>query len=147
MGDGVSLVQVSVLSFTQIQIRECHWLKRREFEQTLGVSEGQESLACCSAWGCRELDTTERLNNDNKIMGNSFKQKDKNGFWMGSSTHCPPPPQINTILHGVVGRAWLPEIPHPDSWNPWIYGLCYVTRQREIKVANRMKIANQLTLK
>ena len=32
-----------------------------EFEQALGVG-GQESLACCSPWGRKELDTTERLN-------------------------------------------------------------------------------------
>ena len=29
-----------------------------EFEQTLGDSEGQESLACCSLWGHKELDMT-----------------------------------------------------------------------------------------
>ena len=28
-------------------------------------SEGQGSLACCSAWGCKELDTMEQLNNNN----------------------------------------------------------------------------------
>ena len=28
-----------------------------------GGSEGQGSLVCCSPWGCKELDTTERLNN------------------------------------------------------------------------------------
>ena len=30
-----------------------------EFEQTQGDSEGQGSLACCSPWGHKELDTTE----------------------------------------------------------------------------------------
>ena len=34
-----------------------------EFEQALGDGEGQGSLACCSPWGGKELDTTERLNN------------------------------------------------------------------------------------
>ena len=29
----------------------------------LGDSEGQGSLACCRAWGHKESDTTERLNN------------------------------------------------------------------------------------
>ena len=29
------------------------------FEQILGDSEGQGSLACCSSWGCKGLDTTE----------------------------------------------------------------------------------------
>ena len=28
----------------------------REFEKTLGDSEGQESLVCCSPGGCKELD-------------------------------------------------------------------------------------------
>ena len=34
-----------------------------ESEQTLGESEGQGSLACCSPWDCKELDMTEQLNN------------------------------------------------------------------------------------
>ena len=40
-----------------------HQLKRRDFKQTLGDSEGQGSLVCCSSWGCKESDGTERLNN------------------------------------------------------------------------------------
>ena len=27
-----------------------------------GVGDGQGALVCCSPWGCKELDTTERLN-------------------------------------------------------------------------------------
>ena len=30
-----------------------------EFEQALGVGDGQGSLACCSPWSCKESDTTE----------------------------------------------------------------------------------------
>ena len=37
-----------------------HWFNGHEFEQTLGDSEGQGSLACCSSWGCKELDMTEQ---------------------------------------------------------------------------------------
>ena len=33
-----------------------------ELEQALGVGDGQESLACCSPWGHKDLDTTEWLN-------------------------------------------------------------------------------------
>ena len=33
-----------------------------EFEWPLGIGDGQESLACCSLGGCKELDTTEWLN-------------------------------------------------------------------------------------
>ena len=40
-----------------------HHLNGHEFEQTLGPSEGQGSLAGCSPWGHRESDTTEQLNN------------------------------------------------------------------------------------
>ena len=29
------------------------WLDRHEFEQALGVGDGQGGLACCSSWGCR----------------------------------------------------------------------------------------------
>ena len=35
-----------------------------ESEQTPGDDEGQGRLACCSPWGHKELDTTERLNNN-----------------------------------------------------------------------------------
>ena len=40
-----------------------HRLNGHEFEQTPGDSEGQRSLACC-IWGHKELDMTERLNNN-----------------------------------------------------------------------------------
>ena len=39
-----------------------HWLDGLEFEQALGVSDGQGRLACCSPWGCKESDTIEWLN-------------------------------------------------------------------------------------
>ena len=39
-----------------------HWLDGREFEQALGVGDGQGGLACCGPWGRKELDTTEQLN-------------------------------------------------------------------------------------
>ena len=41
-----------------------HQLNGREFEQASGDSEGQESLVCCSPWGCKESDTSEGLNNN-----------------------------------------------------------------------------------
>ena len=39
-----------------------HRLDGREFDWTPGVGDGQGVLACCNSWGCRESDTTERLN-------------------------------------------------------------------------------------
>ena len=44
-----------------------HHLNGHEFEQTLGDSEGQGSLVCCSPWGCKKSDTTEQLNNNNVL--------------------------------------------------------------------------------
>ena len=41
-----------------------HQLDGHEFEQTLGDSEGQGSLMCCSPWGCKESDMTEQLNDN-----------------------------------------------------------------------------------
>ena len=37
-------------------------LMEHEFEQALGVGDGQGSLVCCNPWGRKESDTTERLN-------------------------------------------------------------------------------------
>ena len=35
-------------------VRQHHQLDGYEFEQTLGDSGGQRSLACYSLWGCKE---------------------------------------------------------------------------------------------
>ena len=35
-----------------------HRLNEHEFEQVLGIGVGKGSLACCSPWGCKELDMT-----------------------------------------------------------------------------------------
>ena len=37
-------------------------LNGHEFEETLGVGDGQGGLVCCSPWGCTESDMTEQLN-------------------------------------------------------------------------------------
>ena len=39
-----------------------HRLNGREFEQAPGVGDGPGSLACCSQWGHKMSDMTERLN-------------------------------------------------------------------------------------
>ena len=38
------------------------WLNGHGFGWTPGVGDGQGGLACCSSWGCKELDMTEWLN-------------------------------------------------------------------------------------
>ena len=46
-----------------------HGLNEYEFQEALGNGEGQGSLMCCSPWGRKESDTTERLN---KIQTNEL---------------------------------------------------------------------------
>ena len=36
-----------------------HQLDEHEFEQALGVGDGQGGLVCCGPWAHKELDTTE----------------------------------------------------------------------------------------
>jgi len=39
-------------------IRQHHWLHGHEFEKTLGDSEEQRILACCSPWGHKKMNMT-----------------------------------------------------------------------------------------
>ena len=45
-----------------------HWLDGHEFEQCLGVGDGQGSLACC-IHGVTESETTEQLHNNRFCFG------------------------------------------------------------------------------
>ena len=63
-----------------------HWLNGHEFEEAPGDGEGQGSLACCSSWGHKESDMTERLNNNNleyikNVYNNNKTTHFKNGHW------------------------------------------------------------------
>ena len=42
-----------------------HQFNGHEFGKTQGDGKGQGGLVCCSPWGCKELDTTQGLNNNN----------------------------------------------------------------------------------
>ena len=54
---------------TEDEIVGWHYqLSGHEFEQTLGDGKGQGNLACCIPRGHKELDTTERLNNNNTLI-------------------------------------------------------------------------------
>ena len=50
-----------------------HWLNGCEFEQAPGIGDGWGCLACCSPWGRKKKDMTERLNwtekNENVSVG------------------------------------------------------------------------------
>ena len=60
-----------------------HRLNGPEFKQVLGDGEGQGSLVCCSLWGHKESDATERLNSADvveKTLG-CFGQTYLNSHW------------------------------------------------------------------
>ena len=54
-------------------VRWHHWLDEHEFEQTLGVGDGQGSLACYNPWGRKELDKNEWLNWTECNYGKQFE--------------------------------------------------------------------------
>ena len=45
-----------------------HQFSGHGFGWTLGVGDGQGGLACCSSWGRKESDTTERLNGTEPVF-------------------------------------------------------------------------------
>ena len=52
------------------------WLDGHEFEQALGVGDGQEGLACCSPCGHKESDTTEQLNWTTCLLRNLYAHQE-----------------------------------------------------------------------
>ena len=64
-----------------------HQLNGHKFEQTLGDSEGQGSLECCSPWGHKVSDNTGKLNKNKKK-----KRWDELGHW---DQH------INTTMYNI----------------------------------------------
>ena len=101
-----------------------------EFEQTLGKSEGQGTLACCSPWSCKELDVPEQQQQQ-RCEGKTMKVRQEGSLgrvvsWAGCfgrvySTKCPfhyhfclsigfPPPKAGegdmTKTAAVRNRWW-----------------------------------------
>ena len=57
-----------------------HQLDGHEFEQALGVDDGQGSLVCCSPWGHKESDMIERLNWTEASLTMRFSRQE---YWSG----------------------------------------------------------------
>ena len=87
-----------------------HQLNGPEFEQALAGGEGHGSLVCCSPWGCKESDMTERLNNCIALGTLSMVcgRLDGKGVWgrmdpylcITESLHCSP--ETTTSLIGCT---------------------------------------------
>ena len=66
------------------RIRWHHLLDGHGFGWTPGVGDGQGGLACCSSWGHKESDTTERLNwTEPQIHGLTFSLQVDGIRWWG----------------------------------------------------------------
>ena len=80
-----------------------HRLNGHELEQTPGVGEGQEILACCSPWGHKESDTT-----DNQVPGWRGLVRD----W--GHSYCPQGQSQASVWLGERRPAFL-MLPEPAS--------------------------------
>ena len=67
-----------------------HWLNGHEFKQTVRDSEGQGSLECCSIWGCKESDETERLNNNEQYISKQYGTDIKTEIYTNGTEHRTP---------------------------------------------------------
>ena len=57
-------------------VRWHHQLDGHDFEQALGVGDGQGSLACFSPWGYKESDTTEATQQQQQDPATSLRCND-----------------------------------------------------------------------
>ena len=83
-----------------------HQLNGHDFEQALGVGDGQGSLVCCSPWCPKESDTTEWLNWTEHNLGFSDPRKSPlccdpllPDFFTHFSTQTPPFIKVSNDLH------------------------------------------------
>ena len=82
-----------------------HQINGHESEQVLGDGEGQGSLACCSPWDHKELDMTERLNNNKSYCKSIESLSEYNilakqlKLQTGSSS---PPPKLDHNLQSLL---------------------------------------------
>ena len=84
------------------------WLDGHEFEQALGVGDGQGSLECCSPWGRKELDVTEWLKWSEVLDWLTDLNQGHACVWtllikqpLGWSTDC-----FRWIAHGGHAQLW-----------------------------------------
>ena len=75
-----------------------HWFHGHEFEQTLGDSERQRSLVCCSPWNHKESEMIWCLSNNNRSQ--NTVNYSKGHFLCMWSTH------ISIMIFNWVWKTW-----------------------------------------
>ena len=80
-----------------------------ESKQALGVGDGQGSLACCSLWGRKESETTERPNKDNRAL--LIFRMDVS--YLGETSEMHRLVKAEEAHAGPMARSWIGQ--HPQS--------------------------------
>ena len=83
-------------------------LNGHEFEQALEDGDGQGSLACCSPWGRKELDMTERLNSNDHCK--ALTRTEREGcIRLGSKPHpfMNTPPSLSSLTFNLDSPIYI----------------------------------------
>ena len=91
-----------------------HRSNGHEFEQILGDSEGQGSLAFCSPWGRKESDMTEWLD---WTELNWKKSYDKHRWCIRKQSHHFADKGLSTQIYGFSSsHVWMWQLDHKATW-------------------------------
>ena len=86
-----------------------HQLNGDEIEKTLGDSEGQRSLVCCSPCGYKELDMTQQLNNNHHHLLGMYHTLDKFLSFSEFAFSSVKLEENNAYLSGLLPSSWSPS--------------------------------------
>ena len=95
------------------------WLDEHEFQQALGIGDGQESLVCRSPWGLKELDMTEQWTELNPKVSQPW-------IFIGRTQAEAPilwPPNAKKWLIGKgpdAGKDWRHKEKGMTGWDGWM---------------------------
>ena len=112
-----------------------HRLDGHEFEETPGVGDGQGGLVCCSPWGGKVSDTTERLNWP-KSWGRARKPGEPPRAAIGRRD-CQS--ALSSACPASLPRPVLPDLDlrPPGSWSPSANSLrVSIRREAALSAAN-----------
>ena len=104
-----------------------HRLDGHEFEQALGVCNGQGGLTCCSPWGCKELDTTELNMQESRLKSSLPRSVD----WRSNL------PSTNWPLSILSIKGKHPPQSEIEGWSPHTWTLNFLWSQ-ERELENRL---------
>ena len=112
-----------------------HWFDGHEFEQTLGVGDGQGGLTCCIPWGHKVSDTTEQLNwpesgREERGTGGGFEERRKKKLVCLQNLH-PPWAIQETAEPGMLLVVWHHKsFPGQASIIKWLVSLGKKNKER-----------------